>query len=198
MKRLHTVHITHNQVVIDGVERRVKSCGKALLTELYNDEAGDYPRFFKMDMLCRLGFVATELLLKAEGKPRFEEGDDRAVVLFSCSGSCLSDMLFEETIRHREACFPSPAAFVYTLPNIVTGEIAMRNRYHGETNLMLLTRRNDELMERQIEGVLADGACRSVITGWIDAEGEDRFEAEVWIGEPPPTPPKEGRANARK
>ena len=57
----------------------------------------------------------------------------------------------------------------------------MRNRYHGETNLMLLTRRNDELMERQIEGVLADGACRSVITGWIDAEGEDRFEAEVWI-----------------
>ena len=121
MKRLHTVHITHNQVVIDGVERRVKSCGKALLTELYNDEVGDYPRFFKMDMLCRLGFVATELLLKAEGKPRFEEGDDRAVVLFSCSGSSLSDMLFEETIRHREACFPSPAAFVYTLPNIVTG-----------------------------------------------------------------------------
>ena len=31
------------------------------LTQLYRQEVGDYPKFFKMDVLSRLGFLLTEL-----------------------------------------------------------------------------------------------------------------------------------------
>lgn len=43
------------------------------ITGLYREFAGDYPKFFKMDALCKLGFIAAELLLRdipAEGKLR--------------------------------------------------------------------------------------------------------------------------------
>ena len=35
-----------------------------MLVELYRRFADDYPKFFKMDTLCRLGFIAAEILLK--------------------------------------------------------------------------------------------------------------------------------------
>ena len=43
---------------------------------------------------------------------------------------------FQETIQHADSYYPSPALFVYTLPNIVTGEIAIRNKYYGETSFV--------------------------------------------------------------
>ena len=79
--------------------------------------------------------------------------------------------------------FPSPAAFVYTLPNITTGEIALRNDYHGETSFYLLAERNDKLMQRVIKTTFIDRDIKSVIGGWIDCPSEDKFECEINIFE---------------
>ena len=77
--------------------------------------------------------------------------------------------------------FPSPAAFVYTLPNITTGEIALRNGYHGETSFYLLAERNEELMQRVIKSTFIDREIKSIIGGWIDCPSEDKFECEIKI-----------------
>ena len=77
--------------------------------------------------------------------------------------------------------FPSPAAFVYTLPNITTGEIALRNGYHGETSFYLLAERNEKLMQRVIKSTFIDRDIESVIGGWIDCPSEDEFECEISI-----------------
>ena len=77
--------------------------------------------------------MASELLLQAEGAERFVPREDRAVVFFNRSASLQADTAYQATIQDPDNFYPSPAAFVYTLPNIVTGEIAIRNKYFGET-----------------------------------------------------------------
>ena len=67
----HEVYITPNEVSIDGKVLSHNENGAAMLTELYRAYVGDYPKFFKMDTLSKLGFVASELLLQAEGAERF-------------------------------------------------------------------------------------------------------------------------------
>ena len=56
--------ITSNKVSIFGADVSLEQTGEALLTELYHRYIGDYPKFFKMDTLSRLGFVGAELLLR--------------------------------------------------------------------------------------------------------------------------------------
>lgn len=157
--------------------------GAALLTELYRNHIGDYPKFFKMDTLCKLGFVASELLLQAEGEPRFMPREDRAVILFNKNASLQADTAYQKTIQDPENFFPSPAAFVYTLPNIVTGEIAIRNKYYGETSFIVLPEHDPQIMAQQLQHAFLDPMTTSVLSGWLDCTDENHFEAELFITE---------------
>ena len=136
------------------------------LVELYRKEVGDYPKFFKMDPLSRLGFVATELLLKESPKV------DYGVLLFNRSSSMADDLAFQATIQSHTDWFPSPALFVYTLPNIVTGEIAIRNHFQTETNFMVLDAPRADIMAEQIAIAAQRGPQ---IAGWceVDADGNN-------------------------
>ncbi|MCQ2144186.1 MAG: 3-oxoacyl-ACP synthase [Bacteroidales bacterium] len=147
------------------------------LTALYRQHVGDYPKFFKMDSLSKLGFLATELLLK--GEDRTELREDRAVVLFNTSGPLCNDRHFQQTISDPEGWFPSPALFVYTLANIVTGEISIRNRFKGESSFHVLGTRDRAQMDRIIREAFMDGVTRSAICGWVECSADDCFEAEI-------------------
>ena len=177
----HHVLITPEKVVLDGVQIEATGTGAALLTELYKTKVGDYPKFFKMDPLARLAFIATELLLKAEACERFVDGDDRAVVLFNATSSIAADRDYVASIDGDEGFYPSPSVFVYTLPNLSVGEIAMRNHYHGETSFYILPERDDALIYQVQQASLLDPATKSMITGWIDYRDDDHFVAELYI-----------------
>jgi 3-oxoacyl-[acyl-carrier-protein] synthase-1 len=142
---------------------------------------GDYPKFFKMDTLSKLGLVASELLLQAEGEPRFEPREDRAVVFFNRSASLQADTAYQATIQDPENFFPSPAAFVYTLPNIVTGEIAIRNKYYGETSFIVLPENDPEIMAQQLQLAFLDTMTQSILGGWLDCTDENHFEARLFL-----------------
>lgn len=180
-KAVHIITITTTEVVVDGKPLDVTCSGSSILTEVYRKYVNDYPKYFKMDILCKLGFIATELLLQTEGKVRFEPCEDRAVVFFNRSSSLHADKSFESNICNRESFYPSPAMFVYTLPNIVTGEIAIRNKYYGETNFIVIEKRDEDVLENIIDGVLTDNMTTSVVTGWLEAESEEEFNAEIYI-----------------
>src|ERR1700722_15801267 len=88
------------------------------LPALYAHFNWQYPKFFKMDNLSKLGWAAPELLLEGWGAAAFPS-EAVAVVLSNANSSLDTDYKYTETTRD----IPSPSVFVYTLPNIVIGEI---------------------------------------------------------------------------
>ena len=179
VSQTHSVRITQDEIVVDGNRLDVKSHGKEMLTGVYKTKIGNYPKFYKMDMLSRLAFVASELLIGCD-EENDDHNNDRAVVLFNHSSSIIADRQYVKSIEIDDF-FPSPAAFVYTLPNITTGEIALRNGYHGETSFYILVERNEKLMQRVIKSTFIDRDIKSVIGGWIDCPSEDKFECDIRI-----------------
>lgn len=183
----HTIRITPEEVILD--QRKIwerkeelrEQEGQehhSLLTSLYKQMIGDYPKFYKMDGLSRLGFVASEILLNAEKE---ETDEEKAIIFFNHSSSIASDRNYKESIKDKDNYFPSPSIFVYTLPNIVTGEIAIRNHFHGETSFFILPDKDERLMEEILQASCRDAQSKSFLTGWIDYENERHFEAELKI-----------------
>lgn len=176
-----SVRITPEGVTLCGEALTVDGAnGKSMLTALYRKYVGDYPKFYKMDLLSRLGFIAAELLFQKEGAhAAFDQS--RAVLLFGQSASCVADRSFEATIQPGDNYFPSPADFVYTLPNIVLGEIAIRHQLHGETCYFALSERDDALIHQLVSQAFLDPATTSALYGWIDAPDDNHFVAELHI-----------------
>lgn len=183
----HTIRITPEEVILDqqklweGKEELGEQEGKehhSLLTSLYKQMIGNYPKFYKMDGLSRLGFVASEILLNAE---KGETDKERAIIFFNHSSSIASDRNYKESINDKNNYFPSPSIFVYTLPNIVTGEIAIRNHFHGETSFFILPDKDERMMEEILQASCRDVQSKSFLTGWIDYEDERHFEADLKI-----------------
>lgn len=194
----HTIRITPEEVILDqrkiweGKEELGEQEGlehHSLLTSLYKQMIGDYPKFYKMDGLSRLGFVASEILLNAEKGETEEESkeeeiknlEERAIIFFNHSSSIASDRNYKESIKDKDNYFPSPSIFVYTLPNIVTGEIAIRNHFHGETSFFILPDKDERMMEEILQASCRDDQSKSFLTGWIDYEDERHFEADLKI-----------------
>lgn len=183
----HRITVTPQAIVLDGETLPLTKQGSELLTEAYRQYVGDYPKFFKMDSLAKLGFVASELLVKAERRSTADqaaddaEKDSRAVVFFGSAASCHADQKYEQTIRDADNYFPSPALFVYTLPNIVTGEVALRNAYHGETSFLLLPSQDEEFIHRHLGMVLSHSGSSSVIGGWVNYVSNEEFSATLCI-----------------
>lgn len=199
----HAIRITPEEVILDQrklwegnqnanekLEEQEGAGHHSLLTSLYRQMIGNYPKFYKMDELSRLGFVASEILLNAEKgdtdvERREEEGErlleERAIIFFNHSSSIASDRNYKESINDKDNYFPSPSIFVYTLPNIVTGEIAIRNHFHGETSFFILPNKDERMMEEILQASCRDAQSKSFLTGWIDYEDERHFEADLKI-----------------
>lgn len=163
----HTIEITPQQVTLDGQLLPTTQSGDTLLVELYRAHVGDYPKFFKMDTLSRLAFVASELVLQKETVKK-----DRKVIFANRSASIKNDTDYLKTITG-ESYFPSPALFVYTLPNICTGEIAIRNHYHEETCFYVLE------SEDQLNELAETIPMEAGLIGWVECSEKDRFYAKV-------------------
>lgn len=187
----HAIRITPEEVVLDHqklwegnqnanekLEEQEGQEHHSLLTTLYKQMIGNYPKFYKMDGLSRLGFVASEILLNAE---KGETDKERAIIFFNHSSSIASDRNYKESINDKDNYFPSPSIFVYTLPNIVTGEIAIRNHFHGETSFFILPDKDERMMEEILQASCRDDQSKSFLTGWIDYEDERHFEADLKI-----------------
>ena len=187
----HHVLISCNAATVDDKLLKINDDAKdgSILTAIYRQYVGNYPKYYKMDGLSRLGFIATELLLSAEAmeaevpQKAGKHADDRAVILFNRSSSLVSDKKYLASITDETNYFPSPSTFVYTLPNIVTGEIAIRNGYHGETSFYVLADKDEAQMQEILQTAFQDSQTQSAITGWIDYEDAEHFEADLYIVE---------------
>ena len=146
------------------------------LTQLYRQEVGDYPKFFKMDVLSRLGFLLTERLVSTD-ENRFRLREDRAVLVFSREGCVANDRNYVATMKD----FPSPSLFVYTLPNIVAGEIAIRNKYAGETSAFVLEKYDEKAIFELVRQAFQDPVTQSAVVIWADCPSDTEWDARGWL-----------------
>ena len=170
---------TDNVKLVKAHTIRLSSEDGKTLTDIYKQQIGDYPKFYKMDLLTRLAFVATEKTLS--NSPLKGEDKMPALILFNHSSSIVADRQFLDTIKDAEDFFPSPSLFVYTLPNITTGEIAIRHHLQGETSFYILPDKDEALMQQILEASLAGTGTTTAISGWVDAESETIYECELSV-----------------
>jgi hypothetical protein len=152
------------------------------LKSAYKQGNISYPKFYKMDSLSKLGFLTAELLLKERPVSGRHQPVKTGIVLSNSSSSLDTDLKHQESILDRSNYFPSPAVFVYTLANIVIGEICIRHGIKGE-NAFLVSRKFDEhLLFEYVQDLFDRGLITSCLTGWVEVLG-DRHESLVVLVE---------------
>jgi hypothetical protein len=176
MKTRRHIQIEGGKVILDG-DLRFTFPGEDLpgfLKSVYRAAGFDYPKFFKMSVLSKLGFLAAELLLENE------ELSDKArahamVLLANRSSSLHTDALYQGTIGDK----PSPAIFVYTLPNIVIGEVCIRHGFKGEGIFFIEEDYSRERVLTLAREELEAGTASLALAGWLEVDMEGNYLADI-------------------
>ena len=134
------------------------------LKEMYYNLDLNYPKFFKMDNLCKLGIIGTELLYR-KNKDLFSRKERVGIVLQNKSSSLDSDIKHQEGIKNNTV---SPAVFVYTLPNIVIGEISIKHKWQSEGVFFIDENLDTKLLSQYSNILLKEGRTDLNLIGWID------------------------------
>ncbi len=136
----------------------------------------NYPKFHKMDNLCKLGWLATEILLKDSFYKNEYESKDIGVVLSNASASLDTDIKYFESTKE----IASPALFVYTLPNIVIGEICIRHHFKGENAFFIFEEYNSGFIEQYVNNLLNNNILQACICGWVELL-DNEFKTVIFL-----------------
>lgn len=140
----------------------------------------DYPKFFKMDGLSKLAFLASEIILKKVANT--DEENDIALVFSNKSSSLDTDVKYQDSIAFKEEYFPSPAVFVYTLPNICIGEVSIKHNLKSENAFFVFDELPSEFIKNYAEVLLETQKAEKVLCGWVEYYQEN-YKAVVYLVE---------------
>jgi hypothetical protein len=149
---------------------------------VYKNFEMNYPKFYKMDYLCKLAFITSDILLKYNPLKEKYNGENIAIIISNSSSSLETDTEHQSTISDKNNFFPSPAVFVYTLPNILIGEIAIRNNIKGENSLFIFENFQPKFMYQYIDLLFNSSATDCCIAGYVDFY-EDNYKALLYTVE---------------
>lgn len=155
-----------------------------LSNNIYAKLSIGYPKFHKMDNLSKLGFLSVELLLRDKILNQKYPGEEIGIIFMNSASSLDSDHHHQETLTDRDNYFPSPSIFVYTLPNVVIGEICIRHRFYGEGNFFVSEKFNTDFIVGYIGDLFECNAIQCCIGGWVEFDG-DEFESLLFLIEKP-------------
>ncbi|MBL7766634.1 MAG: hypothetical protein JNJ58_11100 [Chitinophagaceae bacterium] len=166
----HSVRIHQGKIVLDGVilfESKLSTADLAL--SAYEHFALRYPKFYKMDLMGKLGILSSSLLMQHES---IVEVDDyrKGIILQNSQSSLFADRLYQKTIYE----LPSPALFVYTLPNIVLGEIAIRNGFKGENTFFIEQMFNPGRLCQCVNPIFDMDIADCLIAGYFDFNHQEQ------------------------
>ena len=143
----------------------------------YKHAETDYAKFFKMDNLSKLSFLAADMLLK--GQPL--DGSNNTALLFANASSSLdTDVKYNDSIADKENYFPSPAVFVYTLPNICMGEISIKHKLYTENSFFIFEAFNPEFFANYAAILLNTNKADKVLCGWVEFFKDD-YKAFMYL-----------------
>ncbi|MGZ3750419.1 MAG: hypothetical protein ACXVB0_07310 [Mucilaginibacter sp.] len=141
----------------------------SFLLSVYQHFQLNYPKFYKMDNLSKMGWLAAELLLKEGFKKDNYQPEEIGLVLANSNSSLDNDIRYFDSLKE----FASPSLFVYTLPNIVIGEICIRNNFKGEHAFFIQDNFDAEFIAQQVNYLLNNDILKACICGWVDVLDQD-------------------------
>ena len=130
LKPVRRVQISQGQVNVDETSVFVSSQTDfhTFSREAFKSRGEANMKFYKMDDLCKLGYLASAWLLDG-----IEYGEEECGIVMSGKYGCLdTDIRHQQIIDSEGDSSASPAVFVYTLPNVVAAEISIRHHIKGE------------------------------------------------------------------
>ncbi|MCT4639910.1 MAG: hypothetical protein N4A72_19580 [Bacteroidales bacterium] len=155
---------------------------KSVVKEIYRSIKPGYAKFFKMDDISKLGFIAAELMLKDMDLKSKYSNSDIGIVLSNSSSTLVTDSEFQDTIQDNDNYFPSPAIFVYTLPNIMIGEISIRHKFQGENAFFLNEKFDSIFISNYVNSLINTEKIKACLTGWVEYS-EEGYEAFIYLVE---------------
>ncbi|WP_269222457.1 3-oxoacyl-ACP synthase [Flavobacterium sp. IMCC34518] len=172
--------IQNNQISLNG--ETVFGTEQTVFTDFskkaYQFLEMNYPKFFKMDNLSKLAFLGAELLLRTEVESSKE--NNTALVFANKSSSLDTDVKYQNSISDTENYYPSPAVFVYTLPNICLGEISIKHQLKSENSFFIFADYNPEFMEKYSNILLKTQKADKVLCGWVEYYKEE-YKAFLYV-----------------
>jgi hypothetical protein len=177
-------HIKHHQVAVNGniiFEAEPTHNLSEFLSEAYKSIGIGYPKFHKMDAQCKLGLLCTEFALQHTAFLTNAPLNKTAIVLSNSASSLETDKQYQTSIADKSHYFPSPTVFVYTLPNIVIGEIAIKHKLTGENAFFVSEKMDAQLLVNYAE-ILLHQNTKAAIVGWVEVDG-DHYEAFIFLVE---------------
>ncbi|MFY1045146.1 3-oxoacyl-ACP synthase [Chryseobacterium sp. GP-SGM7] len=162
--------ILNNDIIFETQTKHFSEFAK----EAYKSLDIHYPKFHKMDNLSKLAFLASEMILKNNNHSK------TALVFANKSSSLDTDFKYQQSINSQEDYFPSPAVFVYTLPNICVGEISIKHKMQTENAFFVLDEFDEEFLNNYAEQILQSGKAEKVLCGWVELYQES-YKAFVYL-----------------
>ena len=121
-----------------------------------------------MDQLSKLAFLGVELTLKETPEINNYGENDIAVLFSNKQSSAATDINF--LASYHDGGIPSPSLFVYTLPNILIGEISIKNKWFGE-NMFTVSQNFDTKYFADYCNILLNKNSEAALCGWINVDG---------------------------
>lgn len=172
--------INNGLIVANGIQKLgfEASTTSEFLSLVYKDLKLDYPKFFKMDNLSKLAMLGTEVLLESDTS--FDGNDAVALCFFNAQSSLDSDWNHQKLINQNKAV--SPSVFVYTLPNILMGELAIKHNWHGENLFILASAFNFDSWLMEAKKLFALNKAQFCIGGWVEVF-EEHYDLKLFFAE---------------
>ena len=148
------------------------------LAKWYQAERTEYPKFYKMDRLCQLGLLSAEALLEGQNLSDRYTPQKVGVVLANAASSLDTDQRYARTMQ----TMPSPAQFVYTLPNIVIGELCIRHGFQGENIFFVFDDFDAGRLTDYVDLLLNEAGMDAVVAGWVECL-DQRCDALLYLAE---------------
>ena len=150
----------------------------AFLLSAYQHFEIKYPKFYKMDNLSKLGWLANEILLQDSSLQEKYRPEEIGVVLSNANSSLDTDIRYYETAKD----IASPALFVYTLPNIVIGEICIRHNFKGENAFFIAGKFDAEFIKQYVSNLINNNILQACICGWVELL-ESQYKTALFLVE---------------
>ena len=132
-----------------------------------------------MDVLSKYGFIAAEILISNNQSLKDYKDDEICLLFTNTNSSTLTDLKYQETIQKSKPS-PSPSMFVYTLPNILLGEIAIKNKWYGENIFFVLENFDANFLTLYAETLLASKGNKACIIAWVDIQN-DKKDVDLYM-----------------
>lgn len=169
-------HVKNGTLSVNGkiIFKTLETDFKLVMKAAYKKLIVDYPKFFKMDNLSKLGFLAAEVLLK-------KESEKNMAMAFSNRASSLdTDRGYQESIKDPTQYYPSPAVFVYTLANICMGEISIKHKLYSENCFFIMEEFTPETLHSYATQLLDENKAEKVLCGWVDVDN-GKYNAFLYV-----------------